>query len=202
MSPPLQTLRQRRKAELRERILVAARDLFVKVGYDAFSMRKLADQVGCSAGNLYLYFESQEQLFRCLLDESFAELERELRVAMTSSHDPVSQLRHGMRAYVDFGLRHPDAYRMAFLVRRPRQRGEIEPHAAFETLRTGVRACIAARRFRRIDVELASQALWTALHGVTSLMVQLPEFPWADADRLVGTVIDHAIEPLVSRRGS
>jgi AcrR family transcriptional regulator len=201
MDATTQTLRQRRKEELRERILVAARALFVQVGYDAFSMRKLADEVGCSAGNLYLYFESQEHLFRCLIDESFAELERELRAALSSHRDPVAQLKRGMRAYVDFGVRHPDAYRIAFLVRRPRQPGATEPHAAFETLRTAVRACVAARRFRKIEVELASPALWTALHGVTSLLVQLPQFPWVDTEQLVATVIDHAVQPLLPPKG-
>jgi AcrR family transcriptional regulator len=201
MDATTQTLRQRRKEELRERILVAARALFAQVGYDAFSMRKLADEVGCSAGNLYLYFESQEHLFRCLVDEGFAELERELRAALSSHRDPVAQLKRGMRAYVDFGVRHPDAYRIAFLVRRPRQQGAIEPHAAFETLRIAVRACVAARRFRKIDVDLASQALWTALHGVTSLLVQLPQFPWVDTEQLVATVIDHAVQPLLPPKG-
>src|SRR3954447_17844503 len=100
MTHPGRTLRQRRKEELRERILVAARALFVQVGYDAFSMRKLAEEVGCSAGNLYLYFESQEHLFRCLVDDSFAELERDLRAALSSHRDPVARLRRGMRAYV------------------------------------------------------------------------------------------------------
>jgi len=199
METPTSTLRQRRKEELRERILDAARALFVKVGYEAFSMRKLAEKVGCSAGNLYLYFESQEHLFRCLVDDSFAELERELRAALTSKHDPVTQLRRGMHAYIDFGLRHPDAYRIAFLVVRPRQHGAIDPHASFKTLRTAVSACVAARRFRKVDVELASQALWTALHGVTSLLVQLPQFPWVDSERLIATVIDHAVEPLLRR---
>ncbi|MCU1283088.1 MAG: bacterial regulatory s, tetR family protein, partial [bacterium] len=119
------TLRERRKEELREKIIAAARTLFVQIGYAAFSMRKLAAKVGCSAGNLYLYFPSREELFRCLMDESFAELNQRLVEACgpgVGRVDPVARLKRGMRAYVDFGVSHPDAYGIGFLVRRPKQR--------------------------------------------------------------------------------
>jgi AcrR family transcriptional regulator len=194
-----QTLRQRRKEALREEIITVARNLFMDVGYDAFSMRKLAERVGCSAGNLYLYFPSREVLFRHLIDDSFAELHEMLVRPEGGSGgpaiDPVVQLKRGMRTYIEFGVRHPDAYGVAFLVRRPTEREPIKPHPSFEVLRSIVARCIAAKRFRRVDVELASQILWTSIHGVTSLLIQLPQFPWVASEELVDTVIDNAVAP-------
>jgi AcrR family transcriptional regulator len=194
-----QTLRQRRKKAQREEIITAARNLFMDVGYDAFSMRKLAERVGCSAGNLYLYFPSREVLFRGLIDESFAELHAMLVRPEGGGGgpaiDPLVQLKRGMHTYVEFGVRHPDAYSVAFLVRRPNEQKPIEPHPSFVVLRTVVARCIAAKRFRRVDVELASQVLWTAIHGVTSLLIQLPQFPWVARQELIDTVIDNAVAP-------
>jgi AcrR family transcriptional regulator len=202
MSHPT-TLRERRKEELREEILAAARTLFVQIGYDAFSMRKLAEKVGCSAGNLYLYFPSREELFRCLMDESFAELKQQLVESCEPGPgpvDPVARLKRGMRAYVDFGVSHPDAYGIAFLVRRPQQRDTIKPHAAFSFLQTVVASCVAAKRFRAVDVDLVSQSLWVAIHGLTSLLIHLPQFPWVARDQLMATVIDNAVDPFTRPR--
>ena len=189
-----QNFRERRKEALREQIAATARGLFIEVGYDAFSMRKLAERVGCSVGNLYRYFPSREGLFRSLIDESFAELNDTLAGnVVAGTNDVVARLKRGMRAYVDFGLRHPDAYRVAFLVRRPTQHGAIKPHAAFDVLRGIVGECVAARRFRAVDVDLASQTVWAAIHGLTSLLIQLPQFPWVERDELVATVIDNSV---------
>jgi hypothetical protein len=32
--------------------------------------------------------------------------------------------------------------------------------------------------------------LWTAVHGVTSLLIARPDFPWPDLDRLRGLVVE------------
>jgi len=54
------------------------------------------------------------------------------------------------------------------------------------------------KRFRRMDVDVASQALWAAVHGVTSLLVLRPTFHWANPDRVIAEVIDAAVDGLLS----
>jgi len=61
-------------------------------------------------------------------------------------------------------------------------------------LRDSVRACVEQSHFASPDVEMTSQALWTAIHGVTSLLIVLPRFPWADREQLIDRVIDTAID--------
>ena len=46
------------------------------------------------------------------------------------------------------------------------------------------------REFRPVDPVLAATALWTAVHGITSLLISLPDFPWPDVDTLVDHVCD------------
>ena len=67
----LRTPRERYRDELRRAILDAAREAFVRDGYAGVSMRRLAERVGCSHGNLYLHFKDKEALFDCLVEESF-----------------------------------------------------------------------------------------------------------------------------------
>ena len=58
----------------REEILQAAKELFLEQGYDATTIRRIADRVGISAPALYLYFNDKEALILALCDQTFAHL--------------------------------------------------------------------------------------------------------------------------------
>jgi hypothetical protein len=45
-----------------------------------------------------------------------------------------------------------------------------------------------------------SQSLWAAAHGVTSLLVQRPSFPWVARNKLIAQVIKSAVEGLLTRK--
>jgi len=94
--------RQKHKQELRRLILDAAREIFVREGYESFSMRKLAGKIEYSPGSVYLHFKNKEELFECLVEESFARLLKTLTRLRNGRErqDPVEELKNGMRAYV------------------------------------------------------------------------------------------------------
>ena len=183
--------RQKHKEELRRVILDAAREIFVGQGYENFSMRKLAEKIEYSAGSVYLHFKSKEELFECLMEESFARLHKTLMTlrAGQQGQDPVEELRQGMWAYVEFGLRNPNDYRFAFMLRPPVDQRPYKAHAAFDVLRQMVKRCIEEKRFRDPDVESTSQVLWASAHGTTSLLIQRPAFPWAPKNKLLTQLI-------------
>src|SRR5215470_12316370 len=160
--------RARYREELRRTILDAAREAFVHDGYEGVSMRRLAERVGCSHGNLYLHFKDKEALFDCLVEESFETFDAAMRARPESRRggDPVELVRKLGRAYVAFGLTNQSAYAFAFLSRRP---ARDRPHATYERLRALTQRCLDTKRFRPMDVDAASQVLWAAVHGITSL---------------------------------
>lgn len=194
----LHTPRQRYREVLRRAILDAAREAFVRDGYEGVSMRRLAEKLGCSHGNLYLHFKDKEALFDCLVEESFDRLAEGMRRMIESDggRDTVELLRKMGRAYVAFGVANPSVYEFAFLLRRPGQ--SDKPHVASERLRSLVRRCLDEKQFRRVDVDVASQSLWAAVHGITSLLILRPAFPWADRDELIGQVVDAAVDGLLA----
>jgi AcrR family transcriptional regulator len=196
----LSSPRERYRKVLRRAILDAAREAFVRDGYEAVSMRKLAERVGCSHANLYLHFKDKEALFYCLVEESFDQFGDGLRRLIESarSGDPVTLVRQAGRAYVEFGVANPSVYEFAFLIRRPGRGRPGKPHVTYERLQSLVRRCMDKKRFRRMDVDAASQALWAAAHGITSLLILRPTFAWADRDKLIGQVIDAAVDGLLA----
>jgi AcrR family transcriptional regulator len=195
-------MREQRRQGLRRAILDAARTAFARDGFAGVSMRQLAAKIGYSHGSIYLHFKNKEQLFDCLVEESFAQLAEALRPLKHGRRNegPVRLLKRAARGYVDFGLSNPGAYEFAFILRRPGRPRPWKPHLAYEYLRSLVGQCLAGKRCRTPDVDAAGQAVWAAVHGVTSLLILRPWLPWVDRDRLIKRVIDSAVDGLVAGR--
>jgi AcrR family transcriptional regulator len=190
----VQASRALHRQNLRAGILKAARKIFVRDGFNAFSMRTLAGAVGYSPASLYLHFKNKEDLFDALVEESFEHLHdslAKLQDARTTS--PAELIKRGLGVYVQWGLQHPNEYQIAFVVRNPRKK-EYRTHQAFAFARDLVEKALKNSRVTKRDVDLRTRALWAATHGITSLLIQRPNFPWISQKQ----VIDHVIESAVS----
>ena len=163
-------------------------------------MRRLAAELGCAVGTPYVHFKSKEQLFQTLVDQSFDRLYQFLS-GLRDRHqngDPVLLLKKGMYTYIQFGLQNPNDYRFAFLMRSSAADQSYRVHPAFEVMRSMVARCVKESRFREVDVETVAQALWAAIHGITSLLMQRPDFPWVGRSKLIEQVINNAVDSLIT----
>ena len=184
--------RQRHREELKVEIRDAARAIFVREGYQGFSMRKLATAIGYSPGAIYLYFKNKQDLFGSLVEESFDRLFESLcALSDDPSGDPVERLKRGLRVYVEWGVAHPDDYQIAFLQPTPSE-GPYRVHRAFGVLRSMIAHCHPAGGEQ--SVETSSQAVWAAIHGMTALLIQRPSFPWQSRERVIVQLIDSAAD--------
>jgi len=191
--------RQKYRDELRRFILDTAREVFVERGYENVSMRELAERIGCTHGTLYVHFRDKREIFHAIVEESFEQLTAALRGLKVPGNDPVRLARKAARAYVEFGLTNPHAYEFAFVLRRPQGSPRPKPHAAFGMLRALVKRCIDEKRFVKMNVDVASQALWSAVHGITALLIARPDYPWRNREAVIRRVIDSAIDGLLRR---
>ncbi|HET8999885.1 MAG TPA: TetR/AcrR family transcriptional regulator [bacterium] len=188
------------KERLRRSILDAAAELFVKEGYEKVSMRRLAEKIDYSPMSIYLHFRDKAELLDTICEETFTTLIQHKRLARAEDYpgDPIGYLKAGLRAYIEFGLRHPYHYQLTFMTRSSvdGERRKRIGQEAFGCLRTAVRTCAEQGKLRIDDVELASQVLWTAIHGVTSLLITHSKFPWANRERLIGEAVDTVVRGL------
>ncbi|WP_233801021.1 TetR/AcrR family transcriptional regulator [Paraburkholderia sp. HP33-1] len=106
--------KNRQKQALRERILDAARRIVVREGFAALSMRKIADAIEYSPATLYLHFASRDDIARALCAEGYAQLLATF-VPLVQIADPAERLKALGRAYVAFGVEHPETYRLIFM---------------------------------------------------------------------------------------
>src|SRR5215472_387544 len=106
--------RQRERSELRAKILDAARDIVLREGFGALTIRKLAEAIEYAPGTLYLYFENRDAIARELSSEGFLKL-LEAFAPADRIEDPLARLEAIGRAYVRFGMENPETYRLIFM---------------------------------------------------------------------------------------
>jgi AcrR family transcriptional regulator len=139
--------------------------------------------VGVTTPSIYLHFADKTELIWAVCEEHFRKLDEELERAAAGSDDPLESLTLRGRAYVRFGLDNAEGYRILFMSRgdlRPKEEllGEQAKPDAFANLVGAVERCMEAGAIRRDDPASVAFGLWALVHGLTSLLISLPHFPW------------------------
>ncbi|MFN7942347.1 MAG: TetR/AcrR family transcriptional regulator [Thermoanaerobaculia bacterium] len=205
----IQERRSREKEELRDKILAAARELFAADGYEAVTMRRIAEAIEYSPTAIYLHFADKLDVLRACCQEDFGALAAKFqRIAKIA--DPVERLAATGKAYAEFAFQHPNHYRLMFMTPHPPiapdstelERGNPEQDA-YAFLKWTVSEAVAAGRFRSelADLELLSQVIWSGVHGVVSLRIAKCNDPWVEwrAERKsVETMIDVLLHGLLA----
>ena len=202
---PVQTRRPPQNERLRQDILEAARELFIHEGYESVSMRRLAEKIEYSPTTIYLYFKDKSDLLQCLTEETFGRMLQRQEQLRATHADPQELLRHLVRAYIEFGLENPTDYRITFLMPAKmwaRPEDHLRPGSnafkAFDGLRQAVAECMRQKRLRKLDLQLASQILWSGAHGLTSLQILFPSFPWHEREKLIGETVETLLRGLAA----
>ncbi len=95
-------------------ILQATVKLIVDIGYDDFSMRKLARTLGMTATTIYNYYTNKDDLYLHLLIRGFDALTARLAETRRQQATPELQLSAMIRAYTDFGLEQANFYNLMY----------------------------------------------------------------------------------------
>lgn len=191
--------REKKRSEVRRKIMDEAAALFAAEGYDSVSMRKVAQRVGYTPMTLYLYFKDKAELLDCLCEEAFEDLYRRHEHLDATVKDPVERLKAGMRTFVDFALKHPHPYTASFNFLR--RKGDRSPRcermcalaAALE--RKQVAAFLGEGASER-EIDLTTQVVMTAENGIATMLIAVPNYRWADWRKLVDASADAIVKGL------
>jgi AcrR family transcriptional regulator len=191
--------------KLRNDILRATEQLLVETGDEsAVSMRAIAEAVGCTPPAIYMHFADKEELIFEVCNARWAEFNEALDRAGDRSDDPLESLRNRGRAYIRFGMENPEHYRLLMMTKTDDPHEDIEDltkqgAVAFQHLVGAVVRCIDSGAFGPIDPFMAAIVVWSAVHGITSLLVTAPNFPWPDLEQTIETVLDSQLGGLAAR---
>lgn len=161
-------------SDQRDKILSCACELYLNEGFDGFSMRKLARQVGVTAPALYRHYQSREHVLTDLMREAYRAFSAVLYRAL-EGRTPPERLRRAGGGYLDFALDEGRWYNLLFI--SAEQMGmealpddvEAMGCAIHQFWVDRVRECMDAGCFRPGDPVEVSLTMWAHAHGLISL---------------------------------
>ncbi|RYG17102.1 MAG: TetR/AcrR family transcriptional regulator [Chitinophagaceae bacterium] len=183
--------KEKHKEDLRQRILDAAKELFLKDGYDATSIRKIAEKIEFSPTTIYLYYKDKADIMYALHQEGFILLGTQFAV-LQHVHEPFERLKAMGRVYMSFALNNPDFYELMFIMKEPIEFVKAHCHdeeweegeQAFGALIMTVNQCKEAGYFTKFDTTTFALNIWSLMHGLCSLKLQ------GHLDHMTSTKID------------
>jgi AcrR family transcriptional regulator len=105
---------QRLKEETRINILDASLQIVKEEGWQALSMRKIADVIEYTAPIIYEYFANKEAILLELTRKGYLILTRNLREVRAKHELPAKQLEAMWLAYWDFAMENKELYQLMF----------------------------------------------------------------------------------------
>ncbi|GAA0683153.1 TetR-like C-terminal domain-containing protein [Marinobacterium maritimum] len=161
------------KEELREMALAAAEKLLQQEGLKSLSARRVASEIGYSAGSLYTVFTNLDDLCWQLNARTLTQLLTELDGINVA--DPAQRLLAYGRGYLDFAHRNPQRWALLF---EHGTTSEVEApqwlSERIDSLFARVEACLQALKqdMSRSECMLTARTLWSGVHGVAVLALR------------------------------
>jgi AcrR family transcriptional regulator len=154
------TRRELTKAQNRETILVAARDVFAEMGFAAATVRDIIRATPLASGTFYNYFKSKEEVYQALRDEQALRLRPRLRQARIAAASAEEFFASSFRAFFTFVAESREGRPRA--TAEPFRMDSPEVLAGFAELKEDVLAAMA----RGIIPAADAAALAAAMSGV------------------------------------
>ncbi|QIL74015.1 TetR/AcrR family transcriptional regulator (plasmid) [Diaphorobacter sp. HDW4B] len=180
--------------QTRQRLTIAALELYREVGIEAVTFRELGRRVGISHVTPYRYFSSKEELMNAVRTLAFELFEERLLQTDRPRLDPVARLRRILFELARFGVQRPDDYRLLFEMRQP----ALEGKSPLMTVRmrsflfiAGIyRKAVEAGNLKGNPLEQV-MVLVAGVHGLVSLHV---------ANQLMaqGVTVERLLQPMLN----
>ena len=167
--------KERHREELKKDILVAAKALFTEKGYEATSIRNIAEKIEYSPATVYLYYRDKAEIMHALHSEGFRMLISYFGEAINETN-PFERLKKLGFAYIKFCLENPDMYDLIFVMKDPMEYVSScqdsewdEGDRAFDVLLKTVTDCQGVGYFKDVEPYGLSFTIWSTMHGLCTL---------------------------------
>jgi AcrR family transcriptional regulator len=192
--------------QLRDEILQAAERILIETNDQAaLSIRAIASAVGVTPPSIYLHFADRNDLVFAVCEHHAEHLEQTMAEAAAGVDDPWERIRRRGRAYLQWGLDNPEHYRI-LMTSRPDQTPErllderLADTAGLGPAAEDVAAAITAGRLTASGTAVEiTELLWMMIHGMVSLLISKPGFPFGPIDEVYERMFDLAFRGLAPR---
>src|SRR3990172_1948877 len=170
------TVKENDRNKMRGLILDTAMKLFLKEGYERVTLRAIAREMDYSPGIIYWYFKNKNDILFALHARGFEKLDAKQQELQTT-RDPWKRLLKRGEIYLDFALKNPEYYDLMFIMRGPAKMMKEKKNwtsglHSYEMLKKDVLESIKAGNLIKTNVEFATFAFWSFLHGIASIIIR------------------------------
>jgi AcrR family transcriptional regulator len=174
---------------LRDDIIQAASEVIEEsADPKALSLRGVARKLGIAATSVYLHFPDVEHLAIAVAERHFERLTEARREIEATIEDPCQALLARSRVYCRFALASPTYYQLMFQTPLgPNMTfgfDQAPGRRAFEDQVAAVRRCLEALGRPDEDAFGLATLIWATHHGLVSLRIHRPRFPWPPIEDL------------------
>lgn len=191
--------RLRQKEEVRSSILATAWQIVKEEGWQALSIRKIADAIEYSVPVVYDHFVNKECILLEFAREGFCLLAKKMQQAKNKHNNPEQQLKAMADAYWNFAFKNKEYYQVMFNLGIPCNEADdcscLPEKISFRSLVSGSITEILTKNKRTdISVCMKSHTFWSVIHGLISIKMMRTSDVSDDLNKLV---MDDAIEGFI-----
>lgn len=190
---------------MRELILNAAKNLFIKEGFDHVTIRRIAEEIEYSPATVYLYFADKDSILCALQEVGFRELYKRQQILSTLKN-PAEQLRLCGKIYMDFAMENQELYDLMFIMRAPMKAFDSPAdwtigRETYEVLQQIINNCIAEGYIKAPNAQIACFSMWALLHGVVSIFIRdrAPMIPVDQRTAVADGILDFTMTEILDR---
>ena len=161
-----------REHKTKQAIKTAARSLFAKQGYNAVSVRDIADAIGKQPGGIYNHFDAKQSILFTLMQQTMERIQIAQNKAFDETVSAKSQLRNFIQTHLSFNIDNPDDLFLSYMELRSLE-GEnasdiIKLRDDYEAmLRTILERGVASNEFTILNPQIHARALISMTIGIT-----------------------------------
>jgi AcrR family transcriptional regulator len=172
--------------------IVAATIRLIDDGTNRLTLRAIAREAGIAGPSIYDHFPDIESIRTEVIRSCYEDLIERIRQAQDDVADPVERLEVTCFAYARYGAEFPHRYALLFRGERDQdEKAAVGDRgaAALQTLVDSIAICAEAGRSASADPYDDALAVWSAIHGLTTLRTSRPLFARLHRDELLRSII-------------
>ena len=166
-------MNQTKKERTQKEIIQAAKEIVRDKGYEAVTVRYLAEVTGYSHTNLYYYFKDLNALLWVLRFVMVEDMITELASVSITKDDPVEEILEAFFCYTDYFFKHPNVFRFFYFYSFVQPEGDDSYEKLEERFssmwQTSFSRLLQEGILQPTDVEVVAKTIIYALQGMIML---------------------------------
>lgn len=158
--------------KIRLQIIEQSWQIVQEEGWQALSIRKIADAIEYSAPVIYKHFENKDAIIAYFTKVGFSLMAKELASAVDHNKTADQNLFDMASSYWKFAFEHKKYYEIMFGLGIPQcevVNSFKEMKAASDVMLSCISTCVEENRVEDINLHLKFKTFWSILHGIITI---------------------------------